>query len=177
MTWIVVSLLGIALGAGFVLGQLLARGFSGAERAERQLESKTLQESLTNALSLMDELRTELLKASREALDWKRRAEEYRSTNAGILNERDVWIRYSQAETAAHGNAQALMMDFINQAIRRLAREGIDILVPDILLHTQGAYSEKYLDPVLKATGSQVIHKAEDGSITAQNSVTIVGDR
>lgn len=173
MTWIVVSLLGIALGVGFVLGQVLARA---SARHERQREHQLLQEALSDALALMDELRSELLKSSREALDWKRRAEEFRSTNAGILEQRDIWIRYSQAETAAHGNAQALMMDFINQAVRRLTQAGIDISVPDILLHTQGAYSEKYLDPVLKSTGSAVFRKAEDGTVTTENSATIVGD-
>lgn len=187
--WIVVGILAVAVCAvGYLL--LKERRNHSIELAElkrqakyeedlacRMAERRAVAEqeyelALKTSLELMDELRTELVRKGQETLEWQRKSKEFQSSNAGILAERDRWIALHSSETAAHGNAQACMMDFINTACRRLNQAGVKLEVPEVLRHTQEVYTERYLEPVIRTTGSPVVHNRGTGLVTAATMAT-----
>jgi len=99
----------------------------------------------------------EIAQARFQAQDWERRANEYRDTIAGVLEERNSWNRLYDEQSIAHGNAQAVMMDAIGHLERKLKEAGRSVILPPIIRETQELYRSRHIEPVLERTGGTAV--------------------
>src|ERR1043166_10172697 len=109
-----------AAAADLVTELTVALNTSNASRAEFERQAKKA-------------VADELAQARFQAQDWERRANEYRDTIAGVLEERNSWNRLYDEQSIAHGNAQAVMMDAIGHLERKLKEAGRSVILPPII--------------------------------------------
>lgn len=185
-SWILlISVLVIAVAAFLALrlhGRLKAqmgRSFDREVRAEiesrwaaHQAPWSDLAAELITSVATIEQLTQQLLDTDRLRAEYERRANEYRSTNEGILNERNQWVKIHTEETAAHGNAQAVMMDAIHFLASKLQRAGVAFELPAIIQETQQLYIERYIEPVIKRTGMSVVRKTASGIVSENQEKT-----
>lgn len=114
---------------------------------------------------------SELGAARAAAVDWERRAEEYRGTIQGVLKERDNWNKLYDEQSIGHGNAQAVMMDAIGHLVRLLRKAGVDPKLPAIIQETQDLYRERHVEPALQRTGGAIggLPVSKDQTMSAQD--------
>lgn len=144
----------------FVLGYWIApRVKDNALRREAEELCALLQASLEGVTRQLEQ-------TDRERCDWERRAREYLAKIEGVLGEKRTWENLHIEETIAHGNAQVIMMDVIARAERALQKAGVAFDVPDIVLLTQQLYADRYLDPVIRSTGTPVIRREQASAST-----------
>lgn len=86
--------------------------------------------------------------------DWEKKAESFRSFNAGILNERDTWQRLYSEQSVAHGNAQAIMMGAIEYMGKKLTTAGIPFQVPSVLEEVRQDFVRNHVTPVLSQSAA-----------------------
>ncbi len=155
---------------GLLLGYWLAPRaeiWARATRGVRQMV-KVLKSTTDQLVSLRQQLvATDALRA-----DWERRASEYRATNQGILEEKQIWIKLHEEESAAHGNAQACMMDAIQFLEQKLRALGHEVVLPQVIRETQQLYTDRYLEPLIQHSGLRVIRRDGPAAETADTMST-----
>lgn len=108
-------------------------------------------------------------------VDWEKRAESYRSINSGILDERDKWQRLYDQQSAAHGNAQGLMMGAIDYMGKKLHAAGITFQIPPVLEEVRQQFIHSHVTSMLpKPYGADTEH-GQDLSEKVQQKVHEVG--
>jgi hypothetical protein len=105
---------------------------------------------------------------------WEQKAESYRSLNSDILLERDKWQHLYSDQSAAHGNAQALMMGAIDYMGRKLDAAGIKFQVPPVLAEVQRQFVSDHLTPAIQQV-STTCNQQADPSEKVQQKTSEVG--
>lgn len=100
--------------------------------------------------------------------DWERRAEGFRGINSGILTERDTWQNLYREQSAAHGNAQAMMMSAIDHLAGKLRQLGAEVPLPPVIAQVHQEFIHRHVTRVLPAVppvnhqlGSQIPEKVQ----------------
>jgi hypothetical protein len=128
-------------------------------------------------LAARDEIRSKTEVAEhcqQQWVDWEQKAESYRSLNAGILDERDKWQHMYQEQSAAHGNAQAIMMGAIDYMGRKLDAAGVKFQIPAILEEVRAQFIHNHVTPMLRDAASTV-HQQPALSQEVQQKTSEVG--
>ena len=148
--------------AGFSISALtFVLGYWIAPKAKAWLVQRGQNSLIAELQASLEGVTRQLEQTDRECSDWQRRAREYLAKIEGVLQEKSTWENLHIEETIAHGNAQVIMMDVIARAERALQKAGVKFEVPDVVLLTQQLYADRYLDPVIRSTGTPVIRREQ----------------
>lgn len=127
-------------------------------------------------LAAKDEIRstTEVAEHCRQQwASWEQKAESYRSLNSGILTERDTWQHLYREQSAAHGNAQAIMMGAIDYMGRKLEAAGVKFQVPAVLDEVRRQFVSDHVTPMIQQLSTSNPPEAVDKKV--QSKVPEVG--
>lgn len=161
-----VLLLGVCVWAAYRLG------FSASEQSLPALAEEIADKK-------RQEDRESLEFATRRWGDSEIRLESLQKAIVGILKERDDWVRLYSEQSIAHGNAQTLMMDWIERQRFQLKKLGHELSTPAVITQVRDDFLTEHVNPTLERTGTPTIHRGPPTPIVTEiaSSAKLDGDR
>lgn len=144
------SLLALALAVATALALVVSGFIFGARAARKRAHAELVEIRARSEL---------LLKENEQLTAHAREAEGKSETNLRVLldmqSQRDQWQKLYMDQGAAHGNAQALMMETIERLFRTLQTHGIKCTLSPILQQVRSEFLEKHELPIAKLREAQ----------------------